>query len=282
VDEAAMVDHLAWKVLIGRLRQTGYEPKAWITTTPKGRNWVWREWVSEPKEGYELIPCRTEDNPYLTSEFIGDLKASYSGVFYQQELLGEFVGFEGMVYPQFSRTVHVADCSQVEFALVVAGVDWGFTNPAVILVVGVDGDGRLYVVDEFYERRRLIDDVAARAREFVEAYKVNCFCCDPSEPAYIETFRRMGLNAVAGNNEVTPGINALASRLGVQADGRPRLFVDPRCVNVVVEFENYRYPESREGAAVKEQPLKVYDHALDALRYVAMHLAAPRFRMEWV
>lgn len=270
VDEAAMVAHQAWRILIGRLRQAGYEPRAWITTTPKGRNWVWQEWVERgDRENYELIRCSSRENPHLPPDFIRDLEASYSGVFARQEIEGEFVGFEGLVYDNFSRDVHVAEPPAGAIKEHIAGVDWGYTNPAVVLVVGIDGDGRMWVVDEFYQRRVMIEQQIAAAQEFQRRYNVQRFLCDPSEPQFIAKFQQAGLPAIAGDNALRPGIAAVYSRLAVQDDGKPRLFVSPRCVNLIVEFENYRYPEQK-GEIVKETPLKAFDHALDALRYAVM------------
>ena len=39
-------------------------------------------------------------------------------------------------------------------------------------------------------------------------------------------------------------------------------------------LKNYGYAESQEGKPVKDEPLKVYDHAMDGLRYALMSLQA--------
>jgi phage terminase large subunit len=50
--------------------------------------------------------------------------------------------------------------------------------------------------------------------------------------------------------------------LKIQGDGKPRLTVDPSCVNVINEFESYTWkPE-------KDEPVKENDHAMDAVRYL--------------
>ena len=40
IDEAAYISAEAWRVVRGRVR-IGDRQQRWITTTPKGRNWVW-------------------------------------------------------------------------------------------------------------------------------------------------------------------------------------------------------------------------------------------------
>ena len=40
IDEAALCHKMAWPITIGRLRKDGKAGPCWLTTTPKGRNWV--------------------------------------------------------------------------------------------------------------------------------------------------------------------------------------------------------------------------------------------------
>jgi phage terminase large subunit len=201
------------------------------------------------------------------------LEASYTGVFARQEIDAEFVSAEGLVYSEFRRDIHVRDPAGKIFVRVVAGVDFGFTNPSVILVCGVDSDGRLWVIDEFYERRVLPAVLVDVARSMMNRYGISCFYCDPSEPGFIAMMQEAGLPAIGGNNDLIPGIAEVSSRLAVQPDGLPRLFVAPSCVHTIMEFEQYRYPEGKEKTkGAGETPIKAFDHAMDALRYVAMGL----------
>ena len=208
----------------------------------------------------------------MPKDFVASLEDSYTGVFAKQEIEGDFVGFEGLVYPSFSRRINVQEFVQKEFKQVICGVDWGYVNKMVCLVCGVDGDGRLHVIEEFYQSKVLIDEFVEVCKQFKEKYGIETFYADPSEPAYIQQMNNVGLNFVAADNEIVSGINKVASYLEKQDDGRPRLFVDSKCVNTVMEFENYRYPESKEGKPVQENPLKVHDHAMDALRYIVNSL----------
>lgn len=96
MDEAAQSAYEAWLVLQGRLRQSGQtDYQGWVTTTPKGYNWVYTTWGVSPRPGYELHPCSTRDNPYLPPDFIAKLEASYSAEFQLQEIEGQFVPVSG-------------------------------------------------------------------------------------------------------------------------------------------------------------------------------------------
>ena len=269
LDEAARCHYDAWRVLIGRARQHGEAGPAWLTTTPKGRNWVWEYFVRDGDEGKALFRSRTQDNPYLAEEYIADLERDYVGQFAAQELGGEFVALEGLIYEEFSRDVHVWRRDLPVFERVVAGVDWGYTHPATVIVLGLDSDGRAYAVDEFYRRGVRLEEHVRAAEDARVRWGVETFYCDPAEPEHIAEMRLAGLSAVAANNAVMPGIQAVKARLAVQGDGRPRLYTTPQTANLMAEFESYAWREKRGGEMV-DQPEKVNDHAMDALRYAIM------------
>jgi phage terminase large subunit len=88
---------------------------------------------------------------------------------------------------------------------------------------------------------------------------------DPSAAGLIADMRFAGLAANGANNAVLDGIQLVKSLLAVQGDGRPRLTISPKCVNLIAEFESYCWKEGRAG--LRDEPEKANDHAMDALRY---------------
>jgi PBSX family phage terminase large subunit len=276
-DEAALYDPIVWQIGIGRLRQFGQSGYAWLTTTPKGRNWVYKTFVQEQLFDHRLIRTKTEDNPYLDRGFVESLRQSYAGDFARQELDAEFVAFEGLVYPEYDARVHryVTPVERGRLVRIAAGVDWGYTNPGVIVVGGLDGDGRLYVLHEEYARQRLIDDWVRVAQQLTDVYRIDTFYCDPAEPTNISRFLDAGLPAVKADNAVTDGIQAVKARLVTRADGLPRLLVHAGCANLLAEFEQYQWMTSRDGV-MRDQPLKANDHAMDALRYLVAGVSEPQ------
>jgi len=155
-------------------------------------------------------------------------------------------------------------------------VDWGYTNPAVIVVLGLDGDGRAWVLEEFYQRRQLIGDIVAAAHSLARKWNVESFHCDPSEPANLQQMGQAKLSARPADNAVTEGIQCVKARLVDAGDGQRRLYVDPSCVNTIAEFESYCWKQQRDGD-LKDEPEKVNDHAMDALRYALMAVDKRRF-----
>lgn len=267
-DEAALYHSQVWLLMMGRLREFGELGHAWLTTTPKGRNWIYTEFLQKQREQYKIYKASTWMNPFISVEYYQTLKQSYVGEFAKQELDGDFVSHQGLIYPEFDRLTHIKTAPpDRQWSQVIAGVDWGYANPGVILVFGVDGDGNMHGLHEEYVRRRMIGDWTTVASELKAQFGITTFYCDPSEPGFIEQFRQAGLNAQAAENAVTDGIQAVKARL---IGKYPRLTFDDSFVNTASEFEQYQWAENTLG--IKDQPMKANDHAMDTARYAVMGL----------
>jgi hypothetical protein len=176
-----------------------------------------------------------------------------------------------------------------QFARVIGGVDWGYTNPAVGLVFGIDGDGRSWQLDEFYSRRAALDETLLPALlDLTRHYGVQTWYCGPDEPEHIAALSaalaREGRSARAlkADNAIRPGIQTITGLLAPRPDGTRGLYVAPRCVHTIAEYGSYQYATAEgQGAGgqrdASELPLKQNDHAVDATRY-ALHTALGRSR----
>jgi len=266
MDEAADCKPETWDIMMGRLRQPKYSRCGFLTGTPKGFNWIYDKFVLSESPEYEIVHAKTRDNAHLPEDYLESLEGSYSGTFALQELEGQFVVFEGLVYPGFDRFENIISAESIkkdEFKTVVGGVDFGWTNPTVMLVIGQRADGALWVLDEIYRSRMTPEDMVASAKILQARWNVSRFFCDPSSPDLIDAMTRKGIPAIKANNAKMPGIaavNATVSAMKISAE----------CKKTIWEMERYRYPESQSGKEVKEEPLKIDDHAMDALRYSVM------------
>ena len=256
-----------------------------------------RHWILARRDEGKLvfIESRHEDNPTLFDPVTGEITEqgrrtmavldALTGVRKERLRYGRWVQAEGIVYEEFDRRRHVLSRSEFDAARVryyVAGVDWGYTNPGALVVCGVDGDGRLYVVHEVYRTRMTMDWWIEQAKDAQRRFKIRVFVCDPSEPEHIEKFRRAGLRALAGYNRIMPGILAVKERLASAGDERPRLYwledalvlpdpglrAEKRPVSSLDEISVYVWNDKTR----KDEPVKENDHGLDALRYVVAYV----------
>ncbi len=113
IDEAAyIVREMAVKTLKGRLLGPGRAGILTMTTTPKGKGWLFERWKlgalkpdGQPQFPQHYDPhylsmlARTRDNIHLTEEQIQDLERDYTLRMKQQEIEGLFLDSEGLVFP---------------------------------------------------------------------------------------------------------------------------------------------------------------------------------------
>lgn len=278
LDEASRVPERALEILTQRLRVGDYM-NGYVTTTPMGRDHIYEffvgdhdgEWSEHGRAdvynvGDRLAITRvpTDANPFTPEDYKEQMRQK-EGQTYEREILGRFVDYEGLVYPWFQALEdhqHVQppeDIQDDSFRQTLYGVDWGHNNPSVILAIRLTSNGEYYVVDELYEPRLTVNDLADYLGELQRKHRPGRVYCDPAEPASIETLERAGFDATGGQNDLMPGIQQVTA-------ARDRLYVSENCRNLIDEFGMYRYPDAGDG----EKPVDANNHALDALRYSIM------------
>jgi phage terminase large subunit len=287
VNQAEELDVEDWETMT--TRATGRagnfaSPAIWGDCNPRGA----KHWILERERAGKLVLLKSfhRDNPALYDEAgqptaqgrrtMATLEA-LTGVRRKRLYEGEWVTPEGTVYDTFDRAVHVRRREAQEFQYWLLALDEGYTNPAVVLLVGVDADLRLHIAREFYRAGVLPTQHANLALKWARESGAGAAVCDPSATGLIAELRNAGLKVeLPAARDVRRGIGLVHELLAVQKDGRPRLTVDPGCVNTINEFESYVY---RKGT---EDPVKENDHTMDAGRYLVTWLFADEMELERV
>ncbi len=276
VDEAVELLEADWLMLRGRCRNL-VDPNRQIfgacNPGPPSHFLAQRFALAQattPVSGCRAIQTKSTDNWFLPDDYLVWLD-TLTGTHRARYRDGLWVGFEGLVYSMWDRALHIAE-PPPSFAQVIACVDEGFTNPAVLLSIGLDSDGRAWVFREFYERQVQQSDFVAEVRRRAAADGFDTVLCDPSAAGLKAAIRESGLECPDVDNALFDGIRRVQDRLGAQADGRPRLLVAPGCENTIREFESYIWRPGVSGRDPADVPLKQFDHALDALRYGISYL----------
>jgi phage terminase large subunit len=84
---------------------------------------------------------------------------------------------------------------------------------------------------------------------------------DAAEPRSIQYFKQEGINATAcakGKDSVKAGLMFLQDHY---------IVVNPKCVNFIMELENFSYIKSKVTGEWTEDTTHEYSHAIDACRY---------------
>jgi PBSX family phage terminase large subunit len=255
-------------------------PKFWSTNPDNQQHFILTDFINNEKLDARTWNFTFEDNPVLSEAFKNELRNSYTGVFYHRFIEGQWVNAEGLVYPNFNRDVHVIEPFAIpESWTVYRAIDFGYKNPFVCLWGATDEDGRLYIFAEHFKSEKLIEYHAARIKEvgYLDADTVADH--DSQDRAELKAH---DIFTAAANKEVIAGIKAVQSRLMVKGDGKPRIYVFSTCRELIKEFGLYEWDESKEGKAEKEEPRKLNDHGMDALRYMVMRIDRGAGGAAWV
>lgn len=270
-----------WEKLAGSCSGRGASvahPQLFGDCNPAGS----KHWIrSRAKAGtLKLLMARHQDNPDLYTE-TGSLTPNgekrlavlqaLTGVRRKRLYEGVWATAEGAVYDTFDASLHVKVRSPDEMRRWFMFMDEGYTNPAVILLVGADGDERWHVFKEFYERGKLQSEVVDKTRGWMIPYpgaRCEMVAVDEAAAGLIADLISSGVPARKAKGRVIDGINCIQNRLNIAGDGNPRLSIDPSCENVINEFESYVWAPDKP----KDTPVKENDHAMDALRYGAVAL----------
>lgn len=211
-----------------------------------------------------------DDNPFLTSKFVDNLKREYaSTVYYDRFILGKWALAEGLVYSVFDegKNTYSIPPWNDECGEYYISVDYGTMNPTSMGLWRIH-DGKAYRIKEYYysgrnSRKQLTDEEYYAALErLAEDRVIQSVIVDPSAASFIAAIRRHGKYTVrAANNAVLDGIRHTAACIN-----QGKLLIHRSCKNTLDELKSYRWDEN----AGEDKVIKENDHAMDDMRYFVM------------
>lgn len=202
----------------------------------------------------KLIHSTYKDNPFLSDEQVKEIEylQFIDEGYYKIYALGERASTKSSVYTNFSL-----DWSDIEAKEIVYGLDFGFTEPSA-LVECKFLENECYVRELIYESGLTSKDLIQKLNE-LGVKKNKELVCDSARPEMIEDLKRAGFLAKPANKSVIDGINSVKMF---------SLKIEPNSINLIKEIRNYKWKS--DGDRVLDDPVKIYDHSVDALRY-AIH-----------
>lgn len=300
IDQAEETSEEVYQTLIGRLRKSNVPKRyGFIVCNPEGHNWIYKRFKDKPDPEHKLVEATTFDNKEnLPQDYIESLLKAPE-VWKKRYVYGSWDAFEGQIFTEFDRNVHVIRPIQIpkEWDTIVA-IDHGLVNPTAALLISIDYDGNVFVMDEYYESGRPISENAAFILDMVGKRKVSTWLIDPSTVAktrekngmpwsVMEEYNDYGIYPVPANNETQASINRIKEFLMIQptrlhpvfqSKGSPKLFIFQNCVNLINELTSYQWKRLRMSSMQRnapEKPQEFNDHAIDCLRYAMMARFGP-------
>jgi PBSX family phage terminase large subunit len=212
-----------------------------------------------------------DDNLLIPDSKKQQLKNDYTGVFYLRNIEGLWVIAEGLVVPEFSKEIHLISREQVQENILkglykeyIGACDWGFSHAMAAGVLGVTRDNKFHLLWEFYETKKLTQDVSKWFQEKQKALgkKLNYIFCDSAESDRIQELVNDGLNAYLSEKAINAGLNTINT--GFKNN---EILLCDDCVNIQNELLTLRYPQSGESGFGDEKKFIGDDHAVDMIRY---------------
>jgi phage terminase large subunit len=214
-------------------------------------------WLYElPQEESIMIKSTYKDNPFLPQSIrsqIEDLKRTDEAL-YQIYALGEKAISKSNIYSQWSFVAH----RPARFVKYVYGLDFGYNHPTALMrVYYCDND--IYVEPVIYESylttTMLIEKLGSLGIE-----QTVSILADYSRPEIIQEMNIAGYDVINANKVVKKGIDNLKT-FGV-------ICQDDKALRR--EYENYKW--KKVGDFITDEPVKLFDDAMDAIRYATTHI----------
>lgn len=212
-------------------------------------HWVWKM-KDLPEVTY--IHSTYLDNPFLPQEVVNQIE-SYREVdenYWRVYGLGLPGIAQATIYTHWQQFTDLPD----EVGTTCWGLDIGY-NHATALVRMVDLPSGLYFYEEIYSSGLTTGDLIS----LIEAKGIrDIVYCDSARPDIIEDLRRRKIMAKGADKAVKEGILYIKSK---------KVHIHSGAENLQREMGLYRWKSL--GDVILDEPVKINDDAVDALRYAA-------------
>jgi phage terminase large subunit len=214
-------------------------------------------WLYElPKDESILIKSTYRDNPFLPDTIkrqIEDLKRTDEAL-YQIYALGEHAISKSNIYSNWTFLPH----RPARFTQFVYGLDFGYNHPTALMRVYWH-EKDIFIEPVIYESylttSNLIDRMAS-----LNVEKETEIIADYARPEIIAEMNNAGYNVRNANKVVKKGIDNIKT-FGVFAMNDKHL---------EKEYQNYKWKKI--GDQIMDEPVKLFDDAMDAVRYATTYI----------
>ncbi len=298
IEEASQVSDSTFKQLIGRLRNT-YIGKDWEdfryrlfghTNPQPDKGWIWRRFVEEPKENYRLIIAPTTNNIFLPAHYVESMKESFDEEYYKINVLGEFGDYaSGLVVKGFSKDNVKEITYRKDKTLYLT---WDFNVDPMSCILFHKTETKVFYFDEFIlensSTQRTIDAVIEKYSAHEGDIVINGDASGDNRSTQSERSNyviiRNALQQHYPNKKIKfdlrpynpPIKNRIAAfnAMVCNSKGERRLFIDPKCKQLLNNIYNLKYKVGTDIVDVptyaqikSDNSLKFLEHPFDAASY---------------
>ena len=260
-----------------RIRAKKKNLQFFLSFNPVSRaSWIYKRWFAENKYDNAFILKTTyKDNKFLPEQYIQSLEdlIETSPIYYKIYVLGEFTSLNKLVYSNWKKQEinkeELEKDTNIDL-IPCCGLDFGFSlDPTAFVASYVDEKNKkIYIYKELVIKGRTNPELAELLTQ--EGFSKAIIVADSAEPKSIEELRQEGIRRIRPSKK---GPDSIIH--GIQKLQQYELIIDPSCIHVITELENYSWQKDKSGEYI-QRPIDDFNHCLDALRYSLQCIAAQR------
>ena len=211
-------------------------------------HWLY-DLISRPES--ILIHSTYKDNPFLEKSLVKEIEnlIKTDESYYRIYALGEKGVGKSTIYTHHKLFNSMPDTKETLY-----GLDFGYNHPTALIECNFI-DNQVYVRELLYKSGLTVSDLVDEM-EMLGINKSKYLICDSARPEIIEELRRKGYSAKLAIKDVKPGIDSVKSS---------ELFIHKESINTLKEISSYKW--KTKGDIILDEPVKIYDDAMDAMRY---------------
>ncbi|NTU63918.1 MAG: hypothetical protein HGB05_11100 [Chloroflexi bacterium] len=258
-----------------------------------GHAWYKQTFIAPVTGDTSFVSSTVEDNAFVNAEYRATLD-KLTGWQKQAWRYGNWDIAAGQYFTMWRPEAHVSARipEAAQLRRVWAALDYGFVHYTVAYLLGEDGDGHLYIVDEHAERRLTVGRQAAGIQAMIERHGLSIWQLDAflAGPDVFSTQRdggsvageyaQYGVMLTPANNDRIQGAAEWLNRLGDPDAGvAPRITVSERCKRLIECLPSLEHNPYRAEDVLKvdtDEDGLGGDDPYDAARYGIMFAAGLR------
>ncbi len=237
----------------------------YLDYNPVSEFWVDTELINDSDTDFVVLTYK--DNEALDLSIIKEIEkakekaltSTYWANWWNVYGLGNIGSLQGTVFENWEQ----CDSVPKDAEFIAYGMDFGFTNDPSTLIAVYRFNGELYLNELIYQTKLTNSDLIARLKE-LNVTSQQMIVADSAEPKSIEDIRRASFRidgAKKGADSIRNSIDTLQAF---------KLNVTKSSINLIKELRNYKWVTDNDGKHTS-QPIDNYNHAIDAIRYVALN-----------
>ena len=253
INEASLAREEVFKEIISRC--SGEGARILVDTNPDNpKHWLLNEYINNSDANILSFKYSLDDNTFLGERYIKNIKANTpQGIFYQRDILGNWVAGEGVIYKSFADNVTKFETEKsFNFETINIGVDFGGNKSKhAFCCTGITKGYKelIALASEKHEPdtpERLNAQFIAFVKKMLYKYgRIDCIYCDSAEQVLIRGMQK----ALQDNNLNIAIKNAIKNEIINRI----------RIVNVLMTTSRFFYIKNENASLVDALQSAVWD-----------------------